>query len=96
MIVSGAASAPLLPHHRRVMPQIRVVDDLAGHCRGQVDISARVIWLFEKLGWAWQRTLADAAATGQDRSKGAGKRVTVRSLSGHPDCSAGERVLSLN
>jgi stearoyl-CoA desaturase (delta-9 desaturase) len=21
--------------------------------RGQIDISARTIWLFEKLGWAW-------------------------------------------
>ena len=25
-----------------------------GVLRGQIDISARVIWLFEKLGWAWQ------------------------------------------
>jgi stearoyl-CoA desaturase (delta-9 desaturase) len=24
-----------------------------GALRGQIDISARVIWLFEKLGWAW-------------------------------------------
>ncbi|GLY67915.1 hypothetical protein Atai01_45340 [Amycolatopsis taiwanensis] len=22
--------------------------------RGQVDISGRAIWLFEKMGWAWQ------------------------------------------
>jgi stearoyl-CoA desaturase (delta-9 desaturase) len=21
--------------------------------RGQLDISARVIWIFERLGWAW-------------------------------------------
>ncbi|HEV2781615.1 MAG TPA: acyl-CoA desaturase [Actinophytocola sp.] len=25
-----------------------------GVLRGQIDISARVIWLFEKLGWVWQ------------------------------------------
>ena len=25
-----------------------------GVLRGQLDISARVIWMFEKLGWAWQ------------------------------------------
>jgi stearoyl-CoA desaturase (delta-9 desaturase) len=24
-----------------------------GVLRGQIDISARVIWLFEKLGWVW-------------------------------------------
>jgi stearoyl-CoA desaturase (delta-9 desaturase) len=22
--------------------------------RGQIDISARLIWLFEKLGWVWK------------------------------------------
>jgi stearoyl-CoA desaturase (delta-9 desaturase) len=25
-----------------------------GVLRGQIDVSARVIWMFEKLGWAWQ------------------------------------------
>jgi stearoyl-CoA desaturase (delta-9 desaturase) len=25
-----------------------------GVLRGQIDISARVIWTFERLGWAWQ------------------------------------------
>ena len=30
MITSGAVSAPLLPHHRRVIPQITATHDFAG------------------------------------------------------------------
>ena len=30
--------------------------------RGQIDSSARLIWIFEKFGWASERPVADARA----------------------------------
>ena len=37
--------------------------------RGQVDISARLIWIFEKLGWARVGALAHRAAAGEARPR---------------------------
>ncbi len=37
-----------------------------GVLRGQIDISARVIWLFEKFGWAYAGALAQRPAAGPD------------------------------
>lgn len=41
--VPFAALAAAVPHSAR-----------HGVLRGQIDISARLIWQFEKLSWAWQ------------------------------------------
>ncbi len=37
--------------------------------RGQIDTSARLIWIFEKFGWVVQRPVADAAAAGEDHRR---------------------------
>ena len=36
-----------------------------GVLRGQLDSSARMIWVFEKFGWATRRPLAQARAPGE-------------------------------
>ena len=46
--------------------------------RGQIDITARLIWIFEKLGWACERPLAEAGPAAAKLVKPAGDLMRLR------------------